>query len=299
MYRHFWGMKLRPFTQTHEPGRFVPVASAMLALTKLRYAVSSGLGACALCGPAGVGKTELARVILRDYAASGWGTAYLPSFAGGRDELFGMLLHAFDGRMGAALSPLEALAARLQEVAAAGGKCLAVIDETQTLRDAGILDDLRTLLNVEHDGRPALNLLLCGQPEMRGALAGAGRFDSRLSLEVELHPYDTTETETYMLQRLKDAGCARGIFTRKAAEAVAKISGGNPGDINRLCELALIMAFASRQHKIKPEIVSAAARDLHLPEDEYRMRVYDEVWSGSIAGPEDFAAPEEDILAGV
>ncbi len=197
------------------------------------------------------------------------------------------------------MSPLEALAARVQEVAAAGGKLLAVIDEAQTLRDAGILDDLRTLLNVEHDGRPALNLLLCGQPEMRGALAGAGRFDSRLSLEVELHPYDMTETETYMLQRLKDAGCARGIFTRKAAEAVAKISGGNPGDINRLCELALIMAFASRQHKIKPEIVSAAARDLHLPEDEYRVRVYDEVWSGSIAGPEDFAAPEEDILAGV
>lgn len=292
-------MNQRPFAQTHDPSMFVPVASAMSSLTRLRYAVSSSLGVCALCGGAGVGKTELARIILHDYSASGWATAYLPTPAGNRDELFGMLLHAFDGRMGNALSPLEALSVRISEIAAAGGKMLAVIDDAQCLRDVELLDDIRTLLNLEHEGRPALNLILCGQPEMRGKLAAAGNFNSRLSMDIELHNFDTAEAETYMLQRLKNSGCTHGIFTKKAAETVIKATAGNPGDINRVCELSLIMAYAMQQQRIKPEIVSAAARELHLPEDDYRARLYDEVWSGDIARPEEFTAPEEDILAGL
>lgn len=297
MYTQFWSMNARPFAHNHEPTMFVPVQSAMLALTKLRYAISANLGACALFGAAGVGKTELARIILNDFTVSGWATVYVANPAGSRDEIFGMILHQLDGRLGDALSPLEALASRIEEISLAGGKILVVFDDLQSLRDITVLDDLRMLMNIEPEGILPLNILLCGQSAMDAKLTMAGKFNSRLSMRVKLLPFVVEETEAYILQRLKNVGCTRGVFTKHAAEIVAQASGGVAGNINRLCELSLVMAYALNLATIKPEIVKAAARDLELPENNYEQRIYDEVWSGDIDGAEKYHQPEVDILA--
>ncbi|GHT02783.1 hypothetical protein FACS1894139_01620 [Planctomycetales bacterium] len=298
MYREFWGMAARPFTASHSPEWFVPVASAMLALTKIRYAIAADAGVCAVVGAAGVGKSELTRLAVNDFAGNGWATAYLGNPAGPRDEFFGLLLRELDGRRGDANSPLEALTAHITEIAAAGGKILLALDDLHNLTDAAILDDLRMLLNIEQRGQAAISLLLSGQAPLWGKLAAASEFDARVAMRVNLLPFSEAECETYMLQRLKKSGCRRGVFSKKAAQTVAQASGGYAGNINRLCELSLVTAFALGQEKIRPEIVGAAARDLAMPEDAYQMRVYDEVW-GNYAAPEKFTAPEEDILATV
>jgi hypothetical protein len=100
-----------------------------------------------------------------------------------------------------------------------------------------------------------------------------------------------------MLQRLQNAGCQRGVFTKNAAAMVARLAGGYAGKINHLCELSLLTAYNLGETKIRPELVAAAAQNLRLPEDHYQLRVYDDIWSnGAVtAAPE----PEFDILAAI
>lgn len=297
MYLKHWGMHRRPFENSHAPELFVPVESAMLALTKLRYATAMGLGCACVTGESGAGKTELLRMALRDFASSGWGVAYIANPSGPRNELFTALLHQLDGTREGDASPLEALEARLHRIGHAGGRALLALDEVQAVTEVNLLDDLRMLLNIEADGAPVLNILAAGQEGTLQRLAEAGRFDARVALKIRLLPFSDEETEAYMLARLKAAGCERGIFTRQAAAMVYEASGGIAGNINRVCELALVTAYALKLDKIKPELIRVAAKELGLRGDAGTERVLDEVWSEELPPTERNPAAEVDVLA--
>lgn len=297
MYLKYWGMTRRPFDNSHAQDLFVPVESAMLALTKLRYAAAMGLGCACVYGASGSGKTELLRMAMRDFAGSGWAVVYLANPSGSRNEVFTGLLHQIDGMLEEGMSPLEALELRLHRIGHAGGRVLLALDEVQASTDLGLLNDLRMLMNIEVEGTPVLNILAGGQEGLLQRLSEAGRFDARVALKVRLLPFNEEETETYMLSRLKIAGCERGIFTRQAAALVFEASGGLPGSINRLCELALVTSYALRQDKIKPELIRVAAQELGLRNDAGTERVLDEVWSEELPPLEYNPAAEEDVLA--
>ena len=49
---------------------------------------------------------------------------------------------------------------------------------------------------------------------------------------------------SYVQHRLAVAGAERTIFEPAATEALHQLSGGAPRQINRLCDLALLVGFA-------------------------------------------------------
>ncbi len=297
MYLDFWAMQTRPFDNSHKPELFVPVESAMLVLTRLRYTVAMGLGIACISGKAGVGKTELVKMCLNDFESSGWATIFISNPAGTRDEIFLHILHLLEAEAEAGRSVYESLQKRIEYIGQQGGRILLAIDEAHAIQDISILNEIRMLYNIEIDGNPVISVILSGQDGIYGKLSEASAFDSRVGMKIKMVPYNSIETETYMLARIKASGCNRGVFTKKAAEMIYAASGGFPGNINRICELALITAFTGNLSKIKPDIIIAVAKELGLRNDLGTQRILDEVWAEDLVPVEKYAEPEEDILA--
>ena len=297
MYLENWNMQRRPFDNGHDPALFVPVESAMLILTRLRYAVSMGLGIACLSGEPGCGKSELARMCMMDFATTGWATVYIANPSGNREEVFLNILHRLDGEMLPEGSVLESLERRVEEIGTRGGRILLVVDDGHAVDDVKLLSDIRMLYNIEVDGKAVFSMILVGQKNIYGKLSEAGAFDNKVGMKIQMVPFNDTETEVYMLARLKASGCTRGVFTKKAAEMVYQASGGIASNINRICELALITAFANELSRIKPDIIVAVARELGLRNDLGTQRMLDEVWSDDLAPLEKYAEEDVDILA--
>ncbi len=264
IYTEFWGLAFPPFANANRPGTFVPTRSASLAMARLRYALGTGMGASALFGEAGSGKTHVARMVLAEFAAARWAVCYLPNpFGTPRGILAALDREALAAvpANSAGLSELEAcLAAR----AAARRPALLAVDDVQAARGADFLETLRTLLNIEYDGVRALSVLLIGQAGMERRLAAASGFDGQLLARAVLEPMTDEETRLYILARLKAAGSRQGIFTKHAADRVVDLSRGFPRQVNRLCEMALVIAYGLGSEKISPDIVEMAASDLDL-----------------------------------
>ncbi len=295
LYTAFWGLDFLPFGNDNRPETFVPTHSATLAIAKLRYALGMGMGASGLYGEPGSGKTRVARIILAEFAAARWLAAYMPAPSGGAREILAALQAEAGGVLPSGGDVMVELQRFLLERAERDQPVLLVVDDVQTARDTGFLEILRTLLNLEVDGVKALSILLVGQAGMERRLEQASRFDSQLLVRAVLEPLSDEETRLYILAKLKAAGSKQGIFTKQAAELVVRFSKGYPRQINRICELALVIAFGLEEAKVNPEIVEMAASDLDLlpPGEAAFLR-----WPHPEPEPEKKAEPEEeDILA--
>lgn len=297
IYTDYWNLNFHPFANDNRPETFVPTHSATLCIARLRYALGMGMGASALFGEAGAGKTRLARVVLHEFALARWLAAYLPNPSGAPRDI----LAAIDSQAAAAV-PADAygmteLQAFLLDRARRRQPVLLIVDDVQTARGVAFLETLRTLLNVENDGVKALSILLLGQPAMERKLAAASNFDGQLLMRAVLDPMTDEETRLYILARLKAAGSRHGIFTKHSAELVVKFSRGLPRQVNRLCELSLVIAYGLEEKKVSPEIVEMAAADLDLlpPGEASFFHWPHPVAAEPVARPE--AEDPEDILA--
>lgn len=298
MHADHWGLDFAPFSDEDRPDTFVPTRSAALAVSRLRYSLGREMGASGLFGAAGTGKSRIGRMLVGEFADAGWLTAYLAGPRGlARD-----ILHRFDPAEAAVLDPssagLEELEQLLTRRAAEGQPALLAVDDVQAARSTDFLEMLRTLLNIRHDGRPALSLLLVGQPAMARRLAEASGFDGQLAARVMLEPMSDEEARIYILSRLKAAGSRQGIFTRKAADRVVEVAQGNPRQVNRLCEMALVVAYGLGESRVAPEHIDMAAADLDLlpgPDTPFFPWPHIEPAAPPEARPE--PPQEEDILA--
>ncbi len=297
MYLNNWAMTKRPFDNSHNQEFFVPVESAMLVLTRMRYAVAMGLGVVCISGIAGIGKTELIHVCRHDFDNSGWATIYISNPSGPRDEVFLNILHRLKGEVLDGYTIFESLEKRIEYIGSNGGKILLIVDDAHCISDTALLNDIRMLYNIETNGLPVMAIILAGQEGIYGKLSAASSFDAKVGMKINMVPYNDIETATYILARIKSSGCNRGVFTKKAAEMVYEASGGLAGNINRICELSLITAYTSGLTKIKPEIIISVAKELGLRNDLGTQRLLDEVWTDDITPLEEYAQPEEDILA--
>lgn len=261
IYTEFWGLSHPPFADDLRRESFVPTHSASLAVGRLRYALGTAMGASALFGGPGVGKSRLARILLAEFAAARWATGYMTGpFGTARDALAALRPEArIPG--GAGLPELRHF---LLSRARARQPVLLAVDDVQAARGSDFLEMLRTLLNVELDGVGALSILLIGQAGMERRLEAASGFNGRMAARAVLEPMTDEETRIYILARLKAAGSRHGIFTRQAAERVVDLSRGIPRQVNRLCEMSLVIAYGLDEDRVGPDIVEMAAADLDL-----------------------------------
>jgi type II secretory pathway predicted ATPase ExeA len=262
LYEAHFGLNGRPFGETVDASAYVALPSRETVARRIRYGLEHGQGPALMYGPAGAGKTLLASALI---SASGVPSAHLTFPAMPTAELIAYVAEEFGatteggasgGKLGGSLRSLRRW---LSSTAARGVRPMLVVDEAQLIEDPATFDALRGLLNFASTGPPDLSLLLVGGPEVLLRLP-AGLSD-RLTARCLLGPLTEAESASYVLGRLAAVGAREPIFSAESLASLHRAAEGLPRRLNRLADLALLVAYAEGLPRPDARAVVAATRE--------------------------------------
>jgi len=262
-YEFYWGLTELPFENVPDPKFYFPAPMHEEALQRLLYGIQTRKGAVMLTGEIGCGKTLLSRELSLHLSGQQYDLALIanPSF-GVEDFLTEVLYQLGIEPTKTKVKLLHLLNDRLHENYKKGKQTLIVVDEAQAIPDNQVFEELRLLLNFQLNDRFLLTLVLMGQPELNDRVMALKQFAQRISIKYHLGTFSQEETAQYVEFRLKAAQCRREVFTKDALDAVFQRSGGIPRNINRLCDLCLLIGFMDRAQTVDGKIAQRAAADL-------------------------------------
>lgn len=267
MYATFFGLKQAPFSIAPDPHYLFMSERHREALAHLLYGLDGGGGFVLLTGEIGAGKTTVCRCFLEQIPAN-CNVAYIFNPKLTVTELLQAICDEFHVQVPADAQTVkdyvDPLNAFLLAQHAAGRNNVLIIDEAQNL-SADVLEQLRLLTNLETHERKLLQVVLIGQPELRGMLARPEleQLAQRVIARFHLGALSEAETAQYIRHRLTVAGLAGALpFDRAALRLTHQLTRGVPRRINLLCDRALLGGYASGQAQITPRIVRQAAREV-------------------------------------
>jgi type II secretory pathway predicted ATPase ExeA len=262
VYEAHFGLTARPFAESADPAAFVALPSREAVIRRLRYGLEQARGPVLAFGPSGTGKTLLARKLARVLNRP---VAHLTFTALPAEELLMLLADELFippavGRDSKGMAAtIQALRQTLRQRAVRGDRPLLIIDEAQAIADPGSFEVLRLLLNFSTDGEPDLSLVLIGGAELLMRMPGALR--DRLAARCLLEPLDAAESSVYVEGRLSHAGARGTIFEAPAIERLHRAARGLPRQLNRIADMAMLVAFAGGCERVDAESVSIAERE--------------------------------------
>lgn len=265
MYQNYYKLTAKPFRLTPDP-RFLYVSRVhKRALAYLRYGLSQGEGFVVITGHVGAGKTTLLRTLIGEMGDDVIAAELVATPMSAKDvvEHIGASLGiSYEGlHRTAILKRVEAyLKSRIEE----GVRVVLLVDEAQNL-NIDALEELRMLANMEHKGRPYLQVFLVGQEEFKGTLQGPGmeQFRQRVIASYHLSPMDEDEIKGYVIHRLQRVGWAGDPeFTAESFAEINDYSGGVPRRINTLCDRLMLFGFLEERHVLDSAAVKQVADEL-------------------------------------
>ena len=273
MYEKYFGLSRDPFSIAPDPRYLFMSERHREALAHLLYGLNAGGGFVLLSGDIGTGKTTVCRCFLEQIPAH-CNVAYIFNPKLSVEELLTSICDEFhvsvlpnpDMTAGGITtkSLTDRLNAFLLTAHAVGQNNVLIIDEAQNL-SSDVLEQLRLLTNLETNERKLLQIILIGQPELRGMLARpeleqlAQRVIARFHLEA-LSPAETTD---YIAHRLCVAGLVGPLpFDKKALARIYALSRGVPRRINLLCGRSLLGAYASAKMQVDRITLNKAAHEV-------------------------------------
>jgi general secretion pathway protein A len=272
MYASYFGLKQEPFSIAPDPRLLFMSDRHREALAHLLYGVGGGGGFVLLTGEIGTGKTTVCQLFLEQVPAH-CNVAYIFNPKLTVTELLQSVCEEFhialppQQRAATVKDYLDPLNAFLLREHAAGRSSVLIIDEAQNL-SADVLEQLRLLTNLETRERKLLQIVLIGQPELRGMLARPEleQLAQRVIARYHLDALSEPETAHYVQHRLEAAGLTRPLpFDRRALRLIHQVSRGVPRRINLLCDRALLGAFAGGHAAVGRAIVQKAASEVFDP----------------------------------
>lgn len=135
-----------------------------------------------------------------------------------------------------------------------------IIDEAHLL-SAGMLEEMRFLLNNDMDSENPMSLVVVGQSELRAKLSKEAYepITQRIDFRFTLVPFDRAQTQDYICAHMRYAGEEREVFSPSAVDAVFNYSGGIARKINKACSLSLLYAAQKAARTIDGGIVEYVA----------------------------------------
>jgi len=266
MYESFFALREPPFGLSPDPRFLWPSETHQEGFATLYYGITRRKGFLLLTGAPGAGKTTLLRAAI-DQIPSEVDTALLMNTA----ELTGMDLFKLIAAEFRLSGPFEskadyliALNRFLLDRLHAGLNTVLIIDEAQNL-EAGMLEQIRLLSNLETNTEKLLQIVLTGQPELREMLSRPqlAPLRQRIALEHHIEPLREEEVSDYLHHRIEVAGGRYPeVFAPGADEVFYAFSGGCPRLINLLADRALLSAFARQERPIRPATLEQKAKEI-------------------------------------
>ena len=252
MYEAFYGLTKKPFQLSPDPEFFYNSAVHKRALAYLRYGLAQGEGFIVVTGAPGTGKTILAKELFENIRNENVVAGMMVSSQVGAEDTLRIIAAAFglsyDAYAKAIL--LKNLENFFKAKAMEGKRVLLVVDEAQNLPQQS-LEELRMLLNFESGGRPAFQIFMLGQDELRSILQADDmeQVRQRITATYHLRPLDREETKEYVVHRLTTAGWSNDPgFSQEAFDEIYRFAGGTPRIINSLCDRLMLYGFLEELH---------------------------------------------------
>src|SRR2546429_5362450 len=261
MYLTFYGLSEKPFNTTPDPGFLYMSPGHQEALAQLLYGVQERKGFMVLTGKVGTGKTTLLNA-LRHRLNGQTAISFVFNSTLPFDGILEYVLADFGIAKGeeSAAQRLIALNNFLIDRERAGENTVLILDEAQNL-DASTLEQIRLLSNFETPTDKLLQILLVGQPELKGKLnlPELQQLKQRVGLRCQIPPLTLEEAREYVWNRLSIAGASDlGVFTDAAVSRITEYSGGIPRLINIVCDHCLLFGFADAKRRIDRPIANRA-----------------------------------------
>jgi general secretion pathway protein A len=269
MYSRHFDLKRDPFSIAPDPRFLFMSERHREALAHLLFGVTGTGGFVLLTGDIGTGKTTVCRCFLEQIPAN-CNVAIVFNPKQSVLELLQNVCEEFhvtpDLSAGepSLKTYVDTLNAYLLQSHAAGQSNVLIIDEAQNLTH-DVLEQLRLLTNLETHERKLLQIVLIGQPELRGMLEQPSleQLAQRVIARYHLESLNAAETQRYIQHRLTVAGHTGPLpFDTKALRRVFALSRGVPRRINLLCGRALLGAWAQSLHRVDSGMVDKAAGEV-------------------------------------
>lgn len=265
MYLKFFNLDEMPFNITPDPRFLYYAPHHQEAYDHLMYGISQRKGFIELTGEVGSGKTTICRALLASLGEDIKTALILnPTFS--ESQLLRAMLNDFglSPAISDRLSYVECLNDFLLDCYHKGLNVALLIDEAQDLAP-GVLEQIRLLSNLETDQHKLIQIVLCGQPELKKRLnrPDLRQLRQRITVRYYLPPLSYKETGTYIGHRLEVAGPNSEVrFAAPAIKAVHRYAGGCPRLINAVCDNALLAAYVNGETLVSAKCVKRAIRQL-------------------------------------
>jgi type II secretory pathway predicted ATPase ExeA len=257
-----------PFANDPVLDFYLPTRQHAEAEKRVLRSVRQSKGLCVLLGEGGSGKTMLARHLLEELDEEKFEASLIVMVQRGVDTAW--VLSRIAGQLGVEdpsddpASLLGDVYRRLVEIHEEGRQALVIIDEAQMLGSAEAVEALRGLLNLEHEERHLLSLVLIGPQDLAQVLALDAAFLERIDVSVRLAPLDAENSASYLAHRIRCAGGDPGILEPEAISALHELGHGVPRRMNTLADNALYEAYLAGRDRVEKDDVLHAARDLEV-----------------------------------
>ncbi len=246
--------------------RYYPATAAEEARGVLGRCLDRGEGPALLIGAPGTGKSMLLEVLADDLGKNRPVVCLTSAQLGTRRALLQSILFELgqpyrerdEGDL--RLSLMEHLAG--DDVRHTG--LLLLVDEAQTL-PTSLLEELRVISNVAHQGVPTVRLLMAGSQQLEETFTDphAEAFNQRIVARCYLAPLSHQDTAQFIRGHLAAAGAQPDeVFAPEALDAVYRATDGIARLVNQVCDRALLIAAGHGQLKVTKEIVEGAWADL-------------------------------------
>lgn len=265
MYLEYYNLHEYPFNITPDPRFLYFSHHHKEAYDHLMYGIKTRRGFIELTGEVGSGKTTLIRAVLADLEGE-VETALILNPMLSENQLLRAILNDFglEAKGSDRLKCVERLNSFLLERNRAGGNAALIIDEAQDLSPQ-LLEQVRLLSNLETDQHKLIQIVLCGQPELKNRLnrPDLRQLHQRITVRYHIPPLTLESTGLYIHHRLAVAGSDGSIcFEPDAVREVYRHTRGVPRLINAVCDNALLAGYVARTRQIDARCVRRAIQQL-------------------------------------
>ncbi len=268
MYTELYGLREIPLGLTPNPKFIYKTESYLEVVSNLKYCISQSKGLALVTGEVGTGKTTTLRSVLQQFGPDILSVYIFNPFIS-VEEFFQLLTAGLKLGLGPTASKADVLCALshcLTERHKKGLRSVLIIDESHGLFPS-VMEEVRLLANFETNSEKLLQIILCGQPELRETLnqPGLRQLKQRISLRCSIKPLRVYEINNYIRFRLKTAGAERvNIFEPCAIELIGLASGGIPRVINNICDNALLFGYATGHKTIFRDTIADVIETLDI-----------------------------------